>query len=45
MKPANNPCHRFSVMDRIIDTGDKFISCANDMELGVCKNQFKKGCK
>jgi hypothetical protein len=28
--PANIPCHRFSVIAGVIDTGDKFLTGVND---------------
>ncbi len=28
--PANNPCHEFSVMAGVVDTGDKFLTGDND---------------
>jgi hypothetical protein len=28
--PAINPCHRFSVIAGVVDTGDKFIAGDND---------------
>jgi hypothetical protein len=30
MTPAINPCHGFSVIDGVIDTGDKFIAGDNN---------------
>jgi hypothetical protein len=30
MTPANNPCHKFSVIAGDVDTGDKFIAGDND---------------
>jgi hypothetical protein len=28
--PVNNPCHGFSVIGGVFDTGDKFITTVND---------------
>ncbi len=30
LTPANNPCHRFSVIASVINTGNKFLNGAND---------------
>ncbi len=35
MKPAISPCHGFSVIDGVLDTGDKFIVDTGDQLLAV----------
>jgi hypothetical protein len=30
MTTVINPCHRFSVIAGVVDTGEKFITCVND---------------
>jgi hypothetical protein len=30
MTPANNPCHGFSVIAGVVDTGDKFLTSVVD---------------
>ncbi len=35
MTPANNHCNRFSVIVSVIETGDKFLTGVNDMEMDL----------
>ncbi len=30
LTPANNPCHGFSVITGVVDTGNKFLTGVND---------------
>jgi hypothetical protein len=43
LTPAINPCHGFSVIASVLDTGDKFIAGDNDTSDAATGDKFMAG--